>query len=120
MYPKLRTASAHPGAGRAASIVGPLDARSARRGVGAELDHRATQEARHVHLRAADSLADLPLGELVDQAQSEHLAFDVAQPGPARRDRLAMFSELEPDVLAAQRLGERGWVLRVAGDRGIE
>src|SRR5512132_2099129 len=40
---------------------------------------RTAQEPRHVHLRVANPLTDLPLREVVHEAELEHLTLDLGQ-----------------------------------------
>ena len=72
------------------SRVVPVRPGSSLRGC-AQAGDRVADDARGLHLRDADASADLPLGEVLLEAQAQHLAL-------ARRDR-------------AQQQGERGAVL---------
>src|SRR5580693_2876896 len=94
--------------------------RSGGYGVVVEPHHRSPQQTRYVHLRAADPLADLALGELLDEPQAQHLALDVAERSPAGHERLAILGQLVPAVLAPERVAERAAVLVLVGDRRIE
>ena len=79
----------------------------ARRGVGRRRRDRLADDARDLHLRDADALADLRLGEVLLEAQPQDLAL-------ARRDRAhevlerrAVLGQREAELLGAQRVAER-------------
>ena len=81
-----RRAAAEDQARTGATATAPATARRSgrdglfgHRGVGAQARHRLADDARDLHLRDADSLADLGLGEVLGEAQAQDLAL-------ARRD----------------------------------
>ena len=81
---------------------------------------RASQQARHVHLRVADPLADLALGQVVHEAQLDHLALDVRQRLPGAGDRVAALDELVGRVLVAEQVDQRGRLVVLTRGRRVE
>ena len=64
-------------------------------GLLAQLAERAAQDARDVHLRVADALGDLRLGQVLGEAQPQHLALGVVEDVGAGVDRAAVLDQLE-------------------------
>ena len=63
---------------------------------------RLADDARHVHLRDADALADLGLREVLGEAQPQHLALAVAQHAHQPLDRGRVLGDAEARVLDAR------------------
>src|SRR4029079_4078828 len=87
---------------------------------GFEALERSAQQPRHVHLRVADSLADLALREVLHEAQLEHLPLDLRELAPRAGDRLAILDEVERRVVVTQQVHERGRLAIVADDGSVE
>src|SRR3954453_12213988 len=60
------------------SIAGAYPSGSLLSGVAPAID-RLADDARHVHLADADAVADLRLGEILGEAEPQHLAFALAE-----------------------------------------
>ena len=73
-----------------------------------------------MHLRVADLLADLPLREVLHEAQLEHLTLDLRQRGPRAGDRLTVLDELVRGVVVAEQVDQRGRLVLVTARRCIE
>src|SRR5919109_2993588 len=56
------------------AVAGPESSRSCRL---LDPGERRAEHPRHVHLRVADPVADLPLSQVLHKAQLEHLALDL-------------------------------------------
>ena len=92
----------------------------ARRGVGAQARDRLADDARDLHLRDADALADLGLREVLVEAQAQHLAL-------ARRDRAhevlerrAVLGQREAVLLGAERVAEGVAAVVLAAARRLQ
>jgi hypothetical protein len=73
-----------------------------------------------VHLRVADSVAYLALGEILHEAELEHPAFDLGQRPPSVGDGVTSLHQLVGGVLVPQQLHEHGRLAVVASDRRVE
>ena len=71
-----------------------------------------------MHLRDADLLGDLGLGQVVDEAQLEDDLLALGQRLERRRDRLAELDQLVVGVAAAERVAQRALALAVAAGLG--
>src|SRR2546430_14838264 len=70
----------------------------------ADLLERASDQARHVHLRDADLLRDLRLGQPVEEAQLEDLSLALVKRLEARGEYGAILRHLVLVLLGADRL----------------
>ena len=70
-----------------------------------------------VHLRVTDSLGDLRLGEVLDEAEPEHQKLPFAERRQPGAERGPLLDGLEPGILDAHPIGERR-VVRVRAGAG--
>src|SRR4029450_13441446 len=86
----------------------------------AQSRHGLADEARDLHLRDADALADLGLGEVLLEAQAQHLALARSDSAQELGERRAVLGQREAVLVGADRVAQRvaGLVLRPA--RGLE
>src|SRR4051794_18541488 len=90
---------------RAASDEQGVDVPVAAPDLKQQLLQRRAQQPRDLHLRDADPGADLPLGQVLVEAQAERLLLLAAQADALGGDR--RLGALERQVLVAERLDER-------------
>jgi hypothetical protein len=72
-----------------------------------------------VHLRAADPLRDLRLGQVPGEAQGDHAQFPLGQLGQQRAQRLDVLDPAVAGFCAAQHRGER-YVVVGRADRRVD
>src|SRR5215210_1635026 len=77
------------------------------RGVLVQLGERGAEDAGYVHLRAADTLADLGLGEVLAEAQTYHEFLAVGEGAQEVVDGCGGHDGLDAGVFAAESFGER-------------
>src|SRR5215210_2856477 len=90
-------------------------------GVLEQLAERCAEDARYVHLRAADALADLGLGEVLAEAQTHHELLALGEAAQEALDGCGGHDGLDAGVFAAEKFGESARVavvcLHAAVDR---
>src|SRR3954466_7558327 len=90
-------------------------------GGGAQPGQRLADQARDLHLRDADALADLRLGHVLDEPQPQHLALAGADRLHEAVERGAVLGEAEARVDVADGISERvAGVVVAAGSRRVE
>src|SRR6185312_15176054 len=92
----------------------------ARGGVGAQARDGLTDDARDLHLRDADALADLGLREVLGEAQVQHLALARGDRAHEVLDRGAILGQREAALLGAERVAQRVPALVLAAARRLE
>ena len=83
----------------------------------AQLSERAAEDPRDVHLRVADLLGDLRLGQILGEAQPQDLALDLVEDPGAGIDRGPVLDQAERGVVLADPLRHRRLVARLGADR---
>src|SRR5688572_18109726 len=73
---------------------------------GAQAGERLADQAGDLHLRHADARADLGLGEILDEAQAQHLALARGDGGHEALERGAVLGQAEAALLVAERVAE--------------
>ena len=81
---------------------------------------RGAQDPRHVHLRAADPLGDLRLGEVAGESHGDHPLFPLGQLIEQRSHQQDGVDVIVRALLVAERRREGDVVVVHAGHRGIE
>jgi len=86
----------------------------------AQAGDRVADDARGLHLRDADASADLPLGELLLEAQAQHLALARRDRAQQQGERRAVLGQPEARLGAGERVAERVAGTVLAGARGLQ
>src|SRR3954451_11573759 len=81
---------------------------------------RLADQARDLHLRDPDALADLGLRHVLDEAQAQHLALPRADRHQQPVERRAVLSQMEALVVGADRVGEQISLVLPARARRVE